>query len=228
MLWLCGIIFQSAAAFPELKKDSSNVVVRTIPSKNLDTYKADKNFQYQQQVPEGMNVWDRFWRWFWQKVGALMENNGVKIGLKVLMYVAPVVIFIFAILRFMGMEKVMLWISGNKSSNLPFDIHEEDIYGINFNEAIDEAVAQGRFRDATRLHYLKTLRALSDLGRINWNKHKTNVDFAHDLSGTPLSTGFSDITRLYEYAWYGEFQVSGAEYDRVKEHFLQFEKQIVS
>lgn len=228
MLWFLAFLCQSATALPVLKKDSSHVEVRNIPVKNLDGYKADKNFQYQQQGPEGMSVWDRFWRWFWQKVGALMENRGVKAGLKILMYVAPVVIFIFAILRFMGMEKVMLWISGNKSSNPAFDIHVEDIYGIDFNEAIGEAVAEGRYRDATRLHYLKALRTLSDLGRINWNKHKTNYDFAHDLAGTPLSKGFSDITRLYEYAWYGEFQVSAAEYDQVKDHFHQFEKQVAA
>jgi hypothetical protein len=175
-----------------------------------------------------MNVWDRFWRWFWQQVGAFMENQGVKTSLKVLMYVAPVIIFIFAILRFMGMEKVMLWISGNKSANPAFDIREDDIYGIDFNEAIAESVAEGRYRDATRLHYLKTLRALSDLGRINWTKNKTNFDFAHDLAGTSLSEGFTDITRLYEYAWYGELQVSEKEYGRVKEHFREFEKQIIS
>ena len=228
MLWFLTFLCQSSIALPVLKKDSSQVEVRTIPIKTLDGYKADKNFQYQQQVPEGMSVWDRFWRWFWQKVGALMEISGVKTGLKVFMYVAPVVIFIFAILRFMGMEKVMLWVSGNKSSNPAFDIHEEDIYGIDFNEVIAGAIAEGRYRDAIRWHYLKVLRTLSDLGRINWNKHKTNYDFAHDLADTPLVNGFTDITRLYEYAWYGEFQVSEQEYDQVKDHFLQFEKQIGS
>jgi hypothetical protein len=146
--------------------------------------------------------------------------------MKLLMYVAPVIIFIFAILKFMGLEKVMLWIGGNKQANPAFDIQEADIYGINFKEAINEAVADGRYRDATRLHYLKSLRSLSDLGKIYWTKHKTNFDFGHDLAGTNLSEGFADITRIYEYAWYGEFQVSEPEYFRVKEHFLQFEKQV--
>jgi hypothetical protein len=226
VLWLLVLNLQPANALPELKKDSSQVQIRTIPLKNLDTYRVDKNFQYLQQRFEGMSVWDRFWRWFWQQIDALMENKGVKAGLKVLMYVAPVIIFIFALLRFLGMEKVMLWISGNKSTDPAFDIREEEIYGVDFNEAIDEAVVQGRYRDATRLHYLKSLRTLSDLGKINWNKHKTNIHFANDLAGTGLSEGFADITRLYEYAWYGEFQVSETEYFRVKDHFRQFEIQI--
>ncbi len=226
LLWLMVLFLQPARALPELKKDSSLVQVRNIPAKKLDAYKADKNFQYTRQVPEGMTVWDKFWRWFWQQVNALMENKGVKTGMKLLMYVAPVIILIFAILRFMGMEKVMLWISGNKQANPAFDIQEADIYGINFKEAINEAVAEGRYRDATRLHYLNSLRSLSDLGKINWTKHKTNFDFAHDLAGTNLSEGFADITRIYEYAWYGEFQVSEPEYFQVKEHFLQFEKMV--
>jgi hypothetical protein len=41
-----------------------------------------------------------------------------------------------------------------------------------------------------------------------------------------LSYGFADITRIYEYAWYGEFPVSEQEYNLVREHFNQFEKQV--
>jgi hypothetical protein len=227
-LWLLltGLFCLPARALPELKNDSSRVEVRTIPAKNLKAFKSDKNFQYSQQVMEGMSVWDRFWRWFWNKLDEFMERKGVKAGMKVLLYIIPALILILAILRFMGMEKVMLWISGNKKANPAFEIREENIYGIDFTQALEEAVSQGRYRDATRLHYLKALRILSDTGRINWTKHKTNIDFTRDLSGTYLYDGFADITRIYEYAWYGEFQVSGQEYLRVKDHFSQFEKQV--
>ena len=229
-LWLLftGLCCLPAVALPELKKDSSRVEVRSIPAQNISTYKSDKDFQYRQHITEGMSVWDRFWRWFWNKVDALMQRKGVKTGMKLLMYVLPALILIYAFLRFMGMEKVMLWISGNKAVNPAFDIQEDNIYGIDFTQALEEAVAQGRFREATRLHYLKTLRILSDLGRINWTKHKTNIDYAQDLAGTDLSYGFVDITRIYEYAWYGEFPVSEQEYKLVREHFNQFEKQVGS
>jgi hypothetical protein len=118
-LWLLftGLYCLPADALPELKKDSSRVGVRSIPAKNISTYKSDKDFQYREHITEGMSVWDRFWRWFWNKVDALMQRKGVKTGMKVLMYVLPALILIYAFLRFMGMEKVMLWISGNKSVN---------------------------------------------------------------------------------------------------------------
>ena len=90
-----------------------------------------------------------------------MEKKGFQVGMKIFLYLAPVIIFIYAILRFMGMEKVMLWISGNKNAHPAFDIRDYNIYGIDFNREIEEAVSQGRYRDATRLHYLKTLRNLS-------------------------------------------------------------------
>lgn len=224
---LTGLYCLPARALPELKKDSSRVEVRSIPAKNISTYKSDKDFQYREHITEGMSVLDRFWRWFWNKVDTLMQREGVKTGMKVLMYVVAALILIYAILRFMGMEKVMLWISGNKAVNPAFDIREDNIYGIDFTQALEEAVAQGRFREATRLHYLKTLRKLSDLGLIHWTTHKTNIDFARDLAGTNLSNGFFGITRIYEYAWYGEIPVSEREYLLVKEHFNQFEKQVV-
>lgn len=217
---------QESFALPDLRIDSSRVEVRSIPEQHLESYKSDKNFQYTGQLQEDLSLWDSFWKWFWQKIGALMEKKGFQVGMKIFLYLAPVIIFIYAILRFMGMEKVMLWISGNKNANPAFDIRDDNIYGVDFDQAIEEAVSQGRYRDATRLHYLKTLRNLSDRGLINWTKNKTNVDFARDLSGSALSAGFSDITRIYEYAWYGEFDVSETDYASVNKHFSQFEKQL--
>ena len=223
---MTGIFYLPVFALPGLQKDSSQVDIRKIPADNLATYKQDKNFQYNQQVTEGMSLWERFWHWFWEKVNELMQQKGVEMVLKIAMYVVPALIFIFAILRFIGMEKVMLWISGNKNSNPEFSISADNIYGIDFSQAIEEAEAKQRYRDATRLYYLKTLRSLSDQGRIQWAKSKTNIDFANDLAGSGLAKGFADITRIYEYAWYGEFAVSGPEYSYVKDHFSQFEKQI--
>jgi len=223
---MTGILYLPVHALPGWKLDSSQVEVRKIPAQNLAAYKQDKSFQYRQQVTEGMSLWERFWQYFWQKVNELMQQKGVEIAMKVLMYVAPVLIFIFAILRFIGMEKVMLWISANKINNPAFSISEDNIYGIDFSQALEDAVSQGRYRDATRLHYLKTLRLLADKGRINWTKQKTNIDFARDLGGSELAHSFADITRLYEYAWYGEFAVSEPEYIHVRDYFNHFEKQI--
>ena len=225
-LLLTGLFCFPAKALPELRKDSSKVEIRSIPVDNLVVCKSDKNFQYTIQGAGGMSVWDRFWHWFWFKVGELMERKGVRIGMKILMYVLPVIILAYAILRFMGMEKVMLWLSGQKSTNPAFDFTEDNIYGIDFSQEIDDAVAQGRYRDATRLNYLKALRTLSDTGRIKWNKNKTNIDYAHELAESSFSHAFTDITRIYEYAWYGEFQVTEQEYFRVKDHFNRFEKTV--
>ena len=225
-LLLTGLFCFPAKALPELKKDSSKVEIRSIPVDNLVVYKSDKNFQYTIQGASGMSVWDRFWRWFWFQAGELMERKGVRISMKILMYVLPVIILAYAILRFMGMEKVMLWISGQKSTNPAFDFTEDNIYGIDFSQEIEDAVAQGRYRDATRLNYLKALRTLSDTGRIKWNKNKTNIDYAHELGGSSFSHAFADITQIYEYAWYGEFQVTEQEYFRVKDHFNRFEKTV--
>lgn len=69
---------------------------------------------------------------------------------------------------------------------------------------IDNAMAAGKYRQAARLIYLTTLRALSDNGAVEWKRHKTPGDYASELDSPP----FNQLTRLFVLVRYGNFEAS--------------------
>jgi len=111
-----------------------------------------------------------------------------------------------------------------KSAAIAIDFSEleENIHHTNFDELIAEAVARGDYRKAVRLHFLKLLKQLSDRGLISWQLNKTNNDYVIELSKGGYSKQFREAARLYEYTWYGDFEVSESRYANIVSTFKNF------
>ncbi|MEL7361621.1 MAG: DUF4129 domain-containing protein, partial [Bacteroidota bacterium] len=75
---------------------------------------------------------------------------------------------------------------------------------------------------AVRLRYLRLLQALAERDLIVWAPATTNRAYALALEGGPradLVPAFRDLTRLFEAAWYGDFDVDAALYAEVRRRF---------
>jgi hypothetical protein len=90
------------------------------------------------------------------------------------------------------------------------------------------AESSGDLRRAIRLQYLRSLKKLSERGKIDWSSSKTNIDYLSELRGTALEEGFHRITRLFEYAWYGEMEIGEGQYTRVASWFTDFNKTVTT
>lgn len=209
----------------EIKKDSSHLTVTTFSRSNLDEYKSKREFQYEVKA-KGLNAWDRFWIKFWNWVSKQFDNKGVKLSLKILFWALVGGIMSFAIVKVVGMDKIRLLIRGEKSGLGEFTVSEEDIHGIDFKKAIAKAAEDKDFREAIRLLYLQSLKQLSDKSLINWAAHKTNIDYASELSQTGHLAGFTQLTRFYEYAWYGEFMPAEEDYHKIAGIFHHFNQRL--
>lgn len=102
------------------------------------------------------------------------------------------------------------------------DFEEEDIHEIEFVDEIELAVRNGDFRKAIRLRFLNVLKDLSDVSLIRWKINKTNYDYIGELSGHKVQNSFMNLTTVYEYCWYGEFNISEGLYHKVADEFNQF------
>lgn len=96
----------------------------------------------------------------------------------------------------------------------------EDIEDLDL--AISNAVSAGEYRLATRFHYLKTLDALQRNDRIKMHAKATNNDYLLQMRQAPEFSEFAGLTRIYEYVWYGEFQPSFGQYEKIRHNFQQF------
>lgn len=210
-----------------LKVDSGRVQVRYYDSSALATYSRQPEFQYHEDAPTE-SWWDKFWRWFWSlfkpvKVG----TRGTLIWQTLLKYffiILGLSAIAFIILKVTGMDISTLFSRKPAEVSLPYNEAFENIHEIDFDAELDRAVAQHNYRLAVRLLYLKALKQLDAAGLINWQLHKTNSAYINELQDNNRRGEFSQLTRQFEYVWYGEFNIDAQVYQRISTLFQNFRK----
>lgn len=113
-----------------------------------------------------------------------------------------------------------------KSKSLAFNFADvtEDLDSINFEKRINEAVSSNNFRLATRWLYLKLLYDMDKQKIIQFVPYKTNIDYRYEIKSGPLLEEFTKLSRIYEYVWYGKFEISETGYQANAGNFTQLEK----
>jgi hypothetical protein len=91
---------------------------------------------------------------------------------------------------------------------------------------IDRAVAKGDFRSAVRYSYLQILKKMKEQSLIDWKIQKTNHEYVSELPEGGLKAGFAQVTRVYDYIWYGGFELDRSGFDAVRRSFNQVEKEL--
>ena len=62
-----------------------------------------------------------------------------------------------------------------------YSVHEDTIYGVDFDSEIKRAMERKDYRESIRLLYLQTLKLLSDEGRIDWQPYKTPTEYIYEV-----------------------------------------------
>jgi hypothetical protein len=217
----------TAHAQATLRNDTTAVIdLKQMDAKFIDSVKNERAFQYDTQDMRGLSAWDRFWRWVGYQINQLFEREGYAMGFKIFIWALAIVVTCFAIVKLVGMEKINFWIKGQNSQLTIGDISEENIYGIDFDQAIADAENRSAYREAVRWLYLKSLRVLADNNLIDWKINKTNIDYATELAAGNHYKDFQQLTRYYEFAWYGEFDLNQQDYNKVSQSFIRFNKTV--
>ncbi len=208
--------------------DSGQVSIRKFDEKALREYRLDKDFNYNE---DGGNVspslWQRFWAWFWSllKETGISSIPGSSTFWKWFIITLASGVIIFAVIKFRGMDLSALFTGKPKSAEVPFSESLENIHEISFDEEIEKAIGNHDFRLAVRLLYLKTLKKLSDSGRIKWEPDKTNSTYINELRHPDQKQWFSVLTREFEYIWYGSFKVDSGGFEKIRASFIDFYKE---
>jgi hypothetical protein len=105
-------------------------------------------------------------------------------------------------------------------------LETEDIFAINYQKEIDKAEANGNYRLAIRLMFLRLLKAMAEKNIIEYKPGRTNLDYLFHLHPTVYYNHFFRITRNYEYTWYGKFEVGEGAYQLIRNDFNQMDRQI--
>jgi len=224
LLQLC-CTFSYAATAP-IVKDSSRTEVRKPSTERQDEFLNDRDFLYDRLPPVPKTPWERFKDWLGKLFDKAFENDGVRSFWGIFQYVllaAAVVLIIWLILK---NDVRRLFYGKSTSVDIGFREVNENIHEIDFNKLIDEAVAAKNYRRAVRLHFLRALKNLSDKELIRWKTDKTNYDYYQELAKSNHQAAFKDLSFLYDYIWYGDFNISGEAYAASSEKFKTFNDQL--
>lgn len=116
-------------------------------------------------------------------------------------------------------------LTSKETAQVFYTEEEEIIKTKNIQELIDRALLNKDYRLAVRYYFLFVLKRLSETELISYGPDKTNTDYSKEIKQeyAPL---FKKVSRLYEYIWYGNFNVSESDFLKAKALFVSLNSKI--
>lgn len=195
----------------------------------VDSYLAQKEFQYKETLREQtwlgrlkqriQNAWDRF-------LAAIVGSKAFSGFWKVFFQLAPylLLLVLMALLVWLAMKY-----GGGESQEKRFALSaissdEALLKSDNLKALVEEAMRNGDFRLALRYRYLIVLQQLIQQKLIIWKSSKTNYEYQRELQGTGFQAPFSEVTRIYNFVWYGHFDLDAETFGELEKAFNQMDK----
>lgn len=139
-------------------------------------------------------------------------------SLKVIVFLLGLSLFIYLIIR--NKDRIFFRRKAQPIS-VDFTQIEQNLAQTDFPKLIAQAEAQNQVPQSIRLYYLWLLKELSQRKIITWEQRKTNNDYAREIQNPHYQTRFKELSLLYNYIWYGHFQITDNQYKTAKKDFEQ-------
>lgn len=211
-----------------LQDKNSEVNSKKFNTKFKNKYKGEPAFNYVQvekkdslldRIKSAIKEWFR--RNFMYKVTDELNNFYYVVFLRVLGFLILGLIIYYLVKAFI--QKDIYWIikkKGKKISALE-NISTEDFKTTDFEQLIATAIEQEEFRLAIRLYYLLLLQRLQEQNKIIWAPEKTNADYNYEIKEEQERQAFTYLSYLYNNIWYGEHELTAADFIKAKQAFDQ-------
>jgi hypothetical protein len=218
----------SGIAYQQLQPSSAETIqLRTFSAEKLQQYLNDEDYRYDRDFkPEAPNLWQRFKIWLLMKILHALSDEQTYTFWKWVIYIFCGVVILYVILKLTKTNVRGLFFGQAQSGKIAFSESQENIHELNFEKLIAEAIAAQQYGKAIRLFYLKTLKQLTDRKLIDWRINKTNYDYVRELSSKDLAPSFRNLTFLFEYIYYGDFQITQTDFEQAQLAFKNFEEQL--
>ena len=88
--------------------------------------------------------------------------------------------------------------------------------------SFSKARETGHYKECLRLLYQISLKHLENASIIKTEVDKTNWDYVTEIREPKIASGFSSLTAIHEYTWYGMTSVDEPTFSRFEPQFLNF------
>jgi hypothetical protein len=185
-------------------------------------YKSKYNsseFQYEFEST-GKSWWDRFVEWLEQLFKDLFGlSDGVSstaVDWTVNTIATLIVLFVIYLIVKSILNEEGQWIFGKSTTKkiISSDDIERNLKYIDFEKLIKDTLKSGDNRLVIRYYYLWILKRMSEKSIIEWIPEKTNSDYLYEIKSDTLKKDFGYVSYLYNYIWYGEFDLDDATFSQ--------------
>jgi hypothetical protein len=230
LFWIPSIQITALTNADSLRIDYSEKKVERNFSDNFQSKYTEKVFDYNRTKEIKPTLWQRIKMWFAEQFSKIFRLSSTQVSERIItkiFQIGGIILILFVlykiIMAFVNEEGS--WIFGKKSDSIEIyaqDI-EQNIFQIDFEQFIKEAIQKKQYRWAIRYYYLLTLKNLAQKNIIDWHPEKTNNDYFLEIKQPDVQKQFSYVSYLYNYCWYGEFDISENEFlagEKSYKHFI--------
>lgn len=208
----------------DIQTDSDKIEAKTF-SKDFQKKYTDSDFVYEQKAPE-KNLWDHFTDWLANILRKLFTFDNPKTAINVVGFVLKTLAFLAVIFVIYLIAKALInkegkWIFGKDSNKkvIHYTDLEKNIHLLDFEKLIAESLQKGEKRLCIRYYYLWLLKVMAQNHYIEWDIEKTNSDYLYEIFNPAHKERFSYLSYLYNYIWYGEFEIDELTFEKAENSF---------
>lgn len=209
-----------------VKNDNSIIELKKFNQKHIEKYKKNKDFNYEIKKQEP-NILSKIWNWFLRTItkffkwlfGVEEATGAFGVFLKIMPYILLAIVLYVLIRIFSKVDFNTLVYGNTKKSLVTLTEDEEIIRNQDISLLIKKAITQKNYRLAVRYYYLLTLQKLEEKEYIIWEQQKTNEDYIQEVNKTKFHKKFNNLTYLYDFIWYGNFDITQDEFGKIELDF---------
>ena len=207
-------------------RDLTELNVRIPEKEYFDSCLSLKDYQYGSN--NVANAGDNFFGRLWKRV-----LSWVNYGLRTLQTFPLILRIVFYALCLMVLYVIIIKTKLFRVFYTDREVQAPDYFEVgqademtDFSEAVRTQVSKRNFRNAVRLLHLKILKELEEKGIIRYAREKTNRDYSREITDIRLRTAFFNLAGIYNRVWFGNYNLSEEEYERLSSGFYLFSKEI--
>jgi len=201
----------------------SDSIVRPLKYSEIDfkQFFADRSLHYGREPLQVTGFWNRWFLRMLRVLGKILNQKATPVILYLVVFSACA----FILIRFLRGEAESVWQS-NKENSLLFNEEGSQITRTDLDVLLQEEISCGNYNKAVRILFLQTIQQLANHGLISLHPEKTNSDFLREIGDSRIRDKFRELTRVYEFLWYGNQAIDQSWFNRIASQFHLFNDQI--
>lgn len=208
----------------KISKDTIAFAKRGFSKTVIENFKADEDFRYG-RPKQGLTAWQRFMIWLVSLIAAILDVlTNTTLG-QIVFYGTCLLLLLWVILKLLRIDAKDLFYNRAGKNSLILT-GADNIHEVDFENELQLAAAQKKYREAVRLMFLFALKKLADAHLIKWIPGKTNDEYLVELRQHPAHTHLQNLRHYFEYSWYGHFEVTEQTYQHIQGVFLEFKNKL--